>query len=173
MTDPATVECRCFLGGTIHLPRTRLALRPSVYGLIPHADRVLLLSSRHTGRLYPPGGGVEVGERLPEALQREIQEEAGISVEVGALAGFHENFFYYDPTEEAFHSLLFFFHCTPLTFELLPDEQVQDDESIAPRWVPLAGLTPAAFQDHGDLLASLLSLPGAAAPPPTLTTRGD
>src|ERR1700687_853171 len=34
-----------------------------------------------------PGGGVELGETLAEAVIREVREETGLDVEPGALAG--------------------------------------------------------------------------------------
>ena len=37
-----------------------------------------------------PGGGVEVGESLVEAVVREVQEETGLAVEPVALAGYRE-----------------------------------------------------------------------------------
>jgi 8-oxo-dGTP diphosphatase len=37
-----------------------------------------------------PGGGVEVGESLIEAVVREVQEETGLTVEPVALAGYRE-----------------------------------------------------------------------------------
>ncbi len=159
---PEQVTCDRFLGGTIDLPRERLAIRPSVYGLIVHQGALLLMGNRRVGRLSLPGGGIEPGERLTDALRREIREEAGIAVRVGRLAGFREAFFYYDPADLAFHSLLFFFHCAPLSFDLLPDDRVDDHESTHPHWRPLATVTPDLFVSHGDLIAALLGLPGAA-----------
>ena len=37
-----------------------------------------------------PGGGVEVGENLHEAVAREVREETGLAVEPVALAGYRE-----------------------------------------------------------------------------------
>jgi len=43
------------------------------------------------GGLYTlPGGGVEVGENLVQAVVREVQEETGLAVEPVALAGYRE-----------------------------------------------------------------------------------
>jgi 8-oxo-dGTP diphosphatase len=43
------------------------------------------------GGLYTlPGGGVEVGETLPEAVIREVREETALTVEPVALAGYRE-----------------------------------------------------------------------------------
>ena len=63
----------------------------AVSGLISHADgRVLLIRSPRRGWEFP-GGQVEEGENLIEALQREIQEEAGVTTSVGALVGVYSN----------------------------------------------------------------------------------
>jgi 8-oxo-dGTP diphosphatase len=52
--------------------------------------RVLMILSPKRG-WENPGGRVEEGESLPEALRREVREETGIDVQVGQLAGVYTN----------------------------------------------------------------------------------
>jgi ADP-ribose pyrophosphatase YjhB (NUDIX family) len=88
--------------------------RLAVRGLILHEDRLLLVNA------YPgdqsdlwcaPGGGVEPGTSLPENLVREVREETGLEVEVGALALVNE---FHDPAT-GFHQVDLFFRCRPLS----------------------------------------------------------
>ncbi len=58
--------------------------RPSARAIIIQNDAVALLERRRAGRHYFafPGGGVEAGESLPEAVVREVREELGLVVAV-------------------------------------------------------------------------------------------
>lgn len=61
-----------------------------VVGLLTDAEGRVLLCQRPEGRSYAlqwefPGGKVEPGEELVDALRRELREELGIEVEVGDL----------------------------------------------------------------------------------------
>ncbi len=51
-------------------------------------DKFLLISHRKDGDVYwlLPGGGVEYGESLEEALKREFSEELNITIEIQGLA---------------------------------------------------------------------------------------
>ena len=59
-----------------------------VGGVVFIAGRVVLVKRRHEplrGQWSLPGGAVDVGETLPEAVRRELREEIGIETQVGPL----------------------------------------------------------------------------------------
>ena len=63
----------------------------AVMGLVRDAGgRILLVKTERRG-WEPPGGQVELGEDLLEALRRETLEESGCVVDVGRLVGVYSN----------------------------------------------------------------------------------
>lgn len=63
----------------------------AVAGLVTNADnKVLLINSPWRGWEFP-GGMVEPGESLQDALLREIQEETGVEVEITGFVGLCKN----------------------------------------------------------------------------------
>lgn len=149
------VECIALDGRKKLVPAGSLILRPAVYAVVVHDGQVLLMRMLHTGKYHPPGGGIHVGERIQDALKRELREETGIEVEIERFARFEELFFYYDPSGTAYHGLHFYYICHPKTFELLDDAQVQDDAAGKPRWVDISSLQARDFQAHGDIIVDL------------------
>jgi ADP-ribose pyrophosphatase YjhB (NUDIX family) len=67
-------------------------MRVRVAAITIAQQRVLLVSTKGSGPgfLVPPGGGVEVGEGLTEAVEREVREEAGLAVTAGPLLAARE-----------------------------------------------------------------------------------
>lgn len=91
-----------------------------------------------------PGGGVERGEGLREALRREVQEEAGAEVEVGRLLFVTE----YVPARHdgkygPVQSLTVFFRCVlrPGSEPGQPQDLVDAQEGVS--WLPLSELPHA------------------------------
>ncbi len=59
-------------------------------GVLVHDEQILLCRSLAQGYAYLPGGHVEFGESIAEALVREIKEELGVAVEAGEFLGLLE-----------------------------------------------------------------------------------
>lgn len=101
--------------------------RLAVRALILHQDRLLLVNAWPDGQSdlwCAPGGGVEPGTSLPENLMREVHEETGLTVAVGAPALINE---FHDP-DSGFHQVDLFFRCTITRGSL--DPAWADPESV-------------------------------------------
>lgn len=60
----------------------KIYYREAVRGIIMKGSKILLIYSEKNEDYKLPGGGIEEGETPKEALVREVQEEAGIRVEI-------------------------------------------------------------------------------------------
>ena len=69
----------------------------AVAGLVRKGDKVLILYSEEKQDWEFPGGQVEEGETITQALQREILEETGIVAEVKTLSGVYSNIKFHPP----------------------------------------------------------------------------
>jgi 8-oxo-dGTP pyrophosphatase MutT (NUDIX family) len=139
------VRCQSFFGNWLDVPIEKLSFRSSVYAVMVLEGKVLLLTNHNNGLFTFPGGGVDLGETLENALRRELIEETGLEVEIGGLLHVAEQFFYYDPLDKAFQAYMFYYSCRPTTTQIAP-HQVEFDESEFPRWVDLAALNREQFQ---------------------------
>lgn len=125
------------------VPHQRLA----AYAVLRRDDEILLtrISARghHAGAWTLPGGGVEHGEQVRAALVREMREETGLEVEVGALRDVHSVHF----TGRAPSGRLEDFHGVHLIFDAevaagQPDPQVveTDGSTDAVAWIGIGGV---------------------------------
>ena len=87
------IECESIYGDRRLIPKEKLAFRPSVYAIIVHDEKIALVTNQSSGKVFPPGGGVEMDETLKDALRREVKEETGLEVDIGQFAFFREGFF--------------------------------------------------------------------------------
>ncbi len=72
--------------------RKATVLRPSVAAILRDGDgRILLQRRSDNGRWGLPGGSVEIGESVCEAIVREVREETGLDVEAERLIGVYSD----------------------------------------------------------------------------------
>ena len=106
--------------------------------VLDHGE-VLLVQRNHApamGQWSLPGGRVEWGESLREAIAREVREETGIEIDVEGLAGIAERILPDDSGTTEFHYVILDFWAKPRSHDLNPG----DDASDA-RWVPVGELS--------------------------------
>jgi mutator protein MutT len=88
-----------------------------VGAIVLDGDRVLLVKRAHEplkGEWSVPGGAVEVGETLEDAVRREVREETGLDIEVGPIVDVLDRIQHDPQGRVRFHYVLVDFVCTPL-----------------------------------------------------------
>ncbi|MBM3163574.1 MAG: NUDIX domain-containing protein [Chlorobi bacterium] len=133
---------------------SKVTLRVSA--ICVHDDRVLLVEHKSFAPEDPalpdrywilPGGGVEHGETLDEALAREMKEETGFDCRVGPLLFIKELLYPFPGSGEPgsrHHSVSLGFSCSVTGGELITgkDPEYGDDQQmiIQVRWIPFREL---------------------------------
>lgn len=107
--------------------------RLAVRAIILQNNRLLLVnawapdanvSATAAGLWCAPGGGVERGSSLPDNLKREVMEETGLTVSIGAPCLVNE---FHDPAS-GFHQVDVYFRATIVAGQIAQDWQ--DPENI-------------------------------------------
>jgi 8-oxo-dGTP pyrophosphatase MutT (NUDIX family) len=119
--------------------------RVAVRGVLFRDSELLLLKSRH-GDYKFPGGGVEAGETMASALQREFLEECGFSsVEVGLALGLTVEYLRAaEPEYEVFKMTSHYFYCSGgVSGASQTLEDYESELELAPVWVSVASALAA------------------------------
>jgi mutator protein MutT len=140
------IECINLYGEKKLVPESSVVFRPTAYGIFIKDGKILLMNTRSSGKFSLPGGGVDDGETLEQGLQREVREEVGIEATVGDLLFFCQDYFYYDPTGEAWDVYIYFYLCSTDDYTFLNNQDIEDDEAESPQWVALKDLNDQNFQ---------------------------
>jgi 8-oxo-dGTP diphosphatase len=102
--------------------------------MIRKDDRLLMLKKPRRGWWVAPGGKVEPGESLSEAVMREIREETGLAIEQPQLRGVFTILLEED-NRLVDHWMLFTFYTESFSGDLL-----EESEEGVLEWVPVSEL---------------------------------
>jgi len=123
--------------------------RLAVRAVLIHENRLLLVNAwpGHTRLWCAPGGGVDKHTSLTDNLHREMHEETGLSITIGAVCLVNE---FHDPAGD-FHQVDVYFRCTLAAGQL--SDTWRDPEGVVTsrRWVTRAEM--AALTVKPDSLA--------------------
>jgi 8-oxo-dGTP diphosphatase len=127
----------------------RYPVRPvvGIGGAIVDAGRVVLIKRRYeplAGQWSLPGGTLELGETLEAAVAREMLEETGLQVEVGAVVDVFDRILLDADERVRYHFVLIDYLCRPVGGTLLAGSDVSDAVFAAPLELSRYRLTPKA-----------------------------
>src|SRR5712691_2056109 len=102
--------------------------RIGVYALVFDGEHVLLAHRRDIDWWNLPGGGVERGETVDEAIVREVREETGLEVKVERLVGVYSK-----PQKQ---ELVLTFRCAVIGGTLCETEESRECRYFLPSALP-------------------------------------
>ncbi len=142
---------------------TKQSIKTSVVACIIDDQKRVLLTRRciepFCGQWVMPGGKVDHGEPLLQALHREVREEVGIDVHVDGLLDVYEHVALGARND---HYVILYYRAHPLTVQLTPNNQevteaawVDSSKLDAYEMTPgtrhiLAQVFPGSLQDPGE-----------------------
>ena len=127
----------------------------AVGAIIIHQDQLVLIrraKEPSKGRWTFPGGAVELGESLEDAVRREVLEETGLQVELGEVATVLDHVVRDEAGGVRYHYIIVDYFACPVGGVLQPGSDVSDA-----RWVGLDDLDGLEMTEKaGELARALL-----------------
>jgi 8-oxo-dGTP diphosphatase len=122
-----------------------------VGGIVIHRNRVLLIRRKHEplkGEWSIPGGLVELGEELPQAVRRELKEETGLEVEPMKILAVFDRIMRggKNASRVRYHFVIVDYVCRRIRGRLAPSSDVVDARWVRREDLPKFHLTPKATE---------------------------
>ena len=129
----------------------------AVGAIILYQDRIVFVRRAKEpakGRWTFPGGGVELGEALEDAVRREVLEETGLQVDVGEVATVLDRVVRDEAGAVRYHYIIVDYYARPVGGALRPGSDVSDA-----RWVGLEELDGLEVTEKaGEMAREMLGI---------------
>lgn len=139
--DGESIECAC----------SELSWRPAAYGLLVEDGKILLcrVNNQDWDGYFLPGGGVELGEAIDQALKREFFEETGLEIEIDKLLTCRSSFFILPPHNKPVSSIMIYYLCRRVSGDLDNSniEEIEKGFMKGPEWIDLDKLAEIKIYD--------------------------
>jgi len=147
-------------------------IKTSVVACIVDGQERILLTRRcihpFCGQWVMPGGKIDLGESILEALHREVREEVGIEIRVEGLIDVFEHLQVGSGND---HFVILYYRATPLSDELRPNgTECTEAAWIEKERLPTFDLTPGTRHILGKVFPEVGFGNGA---PPSRTAEGE
>ena len=131
----------------------KFVFRPSAYGIL-FEDNKILLSKQWDGYDFP-GGGVDIHEKVEEAVEREVFEETGIKCKTLETVHCETSFFHPSHSKKKgryWNSVLVYFLAKKISGELSIDNLDDEEKEYAgmPEWIDLGRIDKIKFYNSVD-----------------------
>ncbi len=117
-----------------------LIFRPTVYGLVVEDGKILMVP--HWDGYNFPGGKIELGETIENALKREVFEETGLKIQVKQSIHCFDNFFWLPVLERPCQAIILLYLCSVIGGEISTEYMCKFEKEIAGK---------ACWMDIGEL----------------------
>lgn len=151
--DDKKVICKDIKGSLSEVSVDELSFRPSVYGVIIDDGKILL--SRQWDGYDFPGGKIELGETVEEALIREVKEETGLDVSMGKIVTCETSFFKLPKDGKPVQSILIYYLCKITGGNISTDYLSENEKNYASKaeWVELSKIEEIKFYNSVDSIS--------------------
>jgi mutator protein MutT len=146
------IICIDLNGNKVSVPVSKLTFSPAVYGVIIENGKILL-SKQWDGYDFP-GGKIDIGESINNALKREVKEETGLDVEIGRIVHCESSFFKFRFEDKCVQSILMYYLCKRVGGELSTAffDEHEKEYADMPEWINLDDVSKIKFYNSADSL---------------------
>ncbi|WP_167628623.1 NUDIX hydrolase [Listeria valentina] len=128
-----------------------------VGGYIKNNEGEILLQKRKDKNVWGfPGGAIELGESIEEALVREILEETGLQIKMKSLIGIYSKYEDSYPNGDKVQPISYFFELELLSGKL----STQDEETLGLKYFKENNMPPLVNKQHEDFFTDLKNYDG-------------